>query len=87
MAGAGGLLLDGAPQWVIELFHDRRKVRPAMRLAAPLDVEAIGIALKDSAAALNGVNAAVGSRQIGAVLDDDRPAARGLDQAGVDVAQ
>ena len=75
------------PQRMIELLQDRRVLHPLVRLAASLDVEAIGIALEDSLRALHGVDAAVRPRQVGAVLDDDRPAQRRLDQAGVDVAE
>src|SRR6185503_17808546 len=81
------LRLDGLPQRVIELLQDRGVVEPLMRLAASLDVEAIWITLEDSFRAVHRVNAAVRARQVRAVLHDDGAAERGLDQAGVDVAE
>jgi hypothetical protein len=87
MTGAGGPRLDGHPQRMIELRAHRGRINPSVRLTAPLDVEPVRISLEQAFRALHHVNAAVRTRQVGAVLHDDGAAARGLDQAGVDVAQ
>src|SRR4029079_5061171 len=55
--------------------------------AASLDIGAVRIALEQSLCALHLVNAAVRPRPIRAVLDTNGPPERGLNQAGVDVAE
>ena len=51
-----------------------------------LDIEARRVVHEDSPAPLNDVQAGVGARQRDRVLEDNRAALRGLDQAGVHVA-
>src|SRR5262245_1127634 len=69
MAGALRLLGDLLPERMLELRQDGVRVLPLILLAAALDVDAARIALKEALRALDHVDAAVGTRQIRAVLD------------------
>src|SRR3954449_487113 len=75
------------PERMLELLHERRRVLPLVLFAATLDVDTTRITLKQPLGALHHVDAAVGTRKVGAVLDKNRAAARGLDQAGIHVAE
>src|SRR5258708_13361367 len=72
---------------MFELRLDRLHVLPLILFPASLDVDAVRVTLEESLRSLHHVDAAVGSWQVRAVLDDDGLAARRPNQADVNVPE
>ena len=86
MPGASTLFLYLLPQRMVELGAVGLRRIPLVRFAPPLDIDAIGVALKQTARALDDVDPAVGAWEVRVVADADGSPVGRLDQAHVHVA-